>query len=235
LRSSPAAACGIFKNIHLPGCGERAPHNIFHNVVINQAQGPSMRFRAFIAFIVFIFIGSLYAQDQPAPVALPVPDIEVVNQNGRHVRFNSQVVEGRIAIVTGFFTSCSSMCPITQEKLSQVARLLGPRLGKDVVIVSVSVDAENDTPARMKDWAEKFHTGPGWTLLSGNRAEVDTLLKSLGLFVELRQRHQSALMIGSAATGWVRISSWTPPEKLARLAESMSSAKPVASASIHRQ
>lgn len=194
-----------------------------------------MKFCAFIALIVFIFAGSLYAQDKPAPVALPVPDIEVVNQDGRHVHFNSQVVEGRIAIVTGFFTNCSSMCPFTQEKLAQVAKLLGPRMGKDVVIVSVSVDPENDTPARMKDWAEKFHTGPGWTLLSGNRPEVDTLLKSLGLFVELRQRHQSALMIGSAATGWVRISSWTPSEKLARLAESMSSANPVAKASIHRQ
>src|SRR5438270_13100119 len=105
-----------------------------------------MNFRVLIAFIVFIFAGSLYAQDKPAPVALLVPDIEVVNQNGRHVRFNTQVVDGRIAIVTGFFTSCSSMCPITQEKLSQVAKLLGPRLRKDVVIVSVSVDAENDTP-----------------------------------------------------------------------------------------
>jgi protein SCO1/2 len=193
-----------------------------------------MKFRAFVAFI-FMFAGLLYAQDQPAPVALSVPDIEVVNQDGQHVRFNSQVVDGRIAIVTGFFTTCSSMCPITQEKLAQVAKLLGARLGKDVVIVSVSVDAENDTPARMKDWAEKFHIGSGWTLLSGNRADVDTLLKSLGLYVELRQRHQSALMIGSAATGWVRISSWTPSEKLAKLAESMSSAKPVTNASVRRQ
>ena len=190
-----------------------------------------MSFRAFAAFIVFFIVaGSLYAQGQPAPVALPVPDVQLVNQDGRHVRFNTQVVEGRIAIVTGFFTQCSSMCPITQEKLSQVAKLLGPRLGKDVVIVSVSVDADHDTPARMKDWGEKFHIGPGWALLSGNRAEVDTLLKSLGLFVPLAQRHQSALMIGSAATGWVRISSWTSPEKLAGLAESMSSAKPVANA-----
>jgi len=192
-----------------------------------------MKIRAFIAFI-FIFAGSLYAQDKPAPVALSVPDIEVVNQDGEHVRFNSQVVEGRIAIVTGFFTNCSSMCPITQEKLAQVAKLLGARLGKDVVIVSVSVDPENDTPARMKEWAEKFHTGAGWTLLSGNRTDVDTLMKALGLFVELRQRHQSALMIGSAATGWVRISSWTSSEKLARLAESMLSARPVANTSIHR-
>jgi cytochrome oxidase Cu insertion factor (SCO1/SenC/PrrC family) len=191
-----------------------------------------MNFRAFVVFIVFLFAGSLYAQDQPAPVALPVPDIEVVNQNGRHVRFNSQVVEGRIAIVTGFFTTCSAMCPITQEKLSQVAKLLGSRLGKDVVIVSVSVDPQNDTPTRMKEWGEKFHIGPGWTLLSGNPAEVDTLLKSLGLSVPLPQRHQSALMIGSTATGWVRVSSWTSAEKLVKLVESMSSAKPGVNAGI---
>jgi protein SCO1 len=217
-------------------CAERAQHKIFiHQSFTNQAQVPSMKFRAFIALIICVFGCSLQGQDQPAPVALSVPDIEVVNQDGQHVRFNSQVVDGRIAIVTGFFTTCSSMCPITQEKLSHVAKLLGPRLGKDVVIVSVSVDAENDTPARMKDWAEKFHIGPGWTLLSGNRSEVDTLLKSLGLYVELRQRHQSALMIGSTATGWVRISSWTSSEKLAKLAESMSLAKPVTNASIHRQ
>jgi protein SCO1/2 len=193
-----------------------------------------MKFR-FVIFIIFIFSCLLQGQDQPAPVSLSVPDIQLVNQDGQHMRFNSQVIEGRIAIVTGFFTTCSSMCPITQEKLSQVAKLLGPRLGKDVVIVSLSVDAENDTPARMKQWAEKFHIGRGWTLLSGNRTEVDRLLKSLGLFVELRQRHQSALMIGSAATGWVRVSSWMASEKLAKLAETMSSAKPVATAGIHRQ
>jgi protein SCO1 len=194
-----------------------------------------MKFRAVIVLFISILCCSLQAQDQLVPAALAVPDIEAVNQDGQHVRFNSQVVEGRIAIVTGFFTTCSSMCPITQEKLSQVAKLLGPRLGKDVVIVSVSVDAENDTPARMKDWAERFHIGPGWTLLSGNRDEVNALLKSLGLFVELRQRHQSALMVGSAATGWVRISSWTPSEKLAKLAETMSDAKAVANAGLHRQ
>lgn len=192
-----------------------------------------MNFRVLAACIIFLFSASLPAQDQPAK--LSVPDIEVVNQDGRHVRFNSQVIDGRIAIVTGFFTTCSSMCPITQEKLSQVAKLLGSRLGKDVVIVSVSVDPQNDTPARMKDWGEKFHIGPGWTLLSGNPAEVDALLKSLGLSVPLPQRHQSALMVGSTATGWVRISSWTSAEKLAKLAESMSSVKPVASAGIHRQ
>ena len=191
-----------------------------------------MKSRKSFVLIVLVFVCSLFAQDEPQPVAAPlsVPDVQVVTQTGDHLRFNSQVVKDRIAIVTGFFTTCSSMCPITQEKLAPVARQLGPRLGKDVVIVSVSVDAETDTPARMKEWGEKFHIGPGWTLVSGNRAEVDTLLKSLGLFVPLPQRHQSALMVGSTASGWVRVSSWSSSEKLVKLVESMSSARPVANA-----
>ncbi|HEY7403119.1 MAG TPA: SCO family protein [Candidatus Angelobacter sp.] len=167
----------------------------------------------------------LRAQDHGWPVAaqVSVPDLQVVTQTGDHLRFNSEVIKGRVAIVTGFFTTCSSMCPITQENLAHVAKQLGPRLGKDVVIVSLSVDASHDTPQRMKAWGEKFHIGRGWVLAGGNKAEVDTLLKSLGLFVDIPQRHQSALMVGSEATGWVRVSSWTSPEKLIKLVDTISS------------
>ena len=165
----------------------------------------------------------LSAQDHGLPVSakVSVPDLQVVTQTGDHLHFNSELMKGRIAIVTGFFTSCTSMCPITQEALAHVARLLGKRLGKDVVIISLSVDPDHDTPERMKAWGEKFHVGHGWVLASGNKADVQALLKSLGLYVDLPQRHQSALMIGGQASGWVRVSSWTAPEKLVKLVDSM--------------
>jgi protein SCO1 len=177
--------------------------------------------------------GSLSGQDHgwPVPANVSVPDVQVVTQNGERLHFSSQLIKGRVAIVTGFFTSCTAMCPITQESLANVAKLLGPRVGKDVIIVSLSVDPETDTPARMQAWAEKFHIGPGWTLASGNKADVQALLKSLGLAVDLPQRHQSLLMIGGEASGWVRISSWTPAEKLARLVDSLTQGKSARSSS----
>lgn len=182
-----------------------------------------MKSRTSFVLILCALVCSLGAQDHGWPVAaqVSVPDVQVVTQSGEHLRFNSQIVKGRIAIVTGFFTTCSSMCPITQENLAHVARMLGPRLGRDVVIVSLSVDPDNDTPERMKAWAEKFHIGPGWVLAGGDKAEVQTLLKSLGLFVDLPQRHQSALMVGDGASGWVRVSSWTPPDKLLKLVDTI--------------
>lgn len=185
-----------------------------------------MKFRASLALIVFVLAGSLFGQDHgfPAAVALSVPDTAVVNQFGQHVRFNSDVIKGRVAIITGFFTTCTAMCPITQENLSHVVKLLGDRMGKDVVIVSVSVDANNDTPERMKAWGEKFHISPGWMLVSGSKSEIDDLLKSLGLFVEIPQRHQSAIIIGNQKAGWTRASSWASPEKIVKLIDGIESA-----------
>lgn len=180
-----------------------------------------MKLRALVRFALITFVLTLSGQQAaplpPEPVPLTVPDIDVVNQFGEHLKFNSGVVKGRIAVVAGFFTTCTAMCPITQENMARLAKLLGDRMGRDVVFVSVSVDAANDTPERMKAWGEKFHVGEGWTLASGNKAEVATLLKSLGLYVDLPQRHQSALIIGNQSSGWVRTSSWSAPEKLLKV------------------
>jgi protein SCO1 len=159
-------------------------------------------------------------------VELSVPDIQVVNQSGEHVRFNSDVVKGRVAVITSFLTNCSAFCPITQEKLAQLGKVLGDKMGREVVFISVSVDPENDTPEAMKAWGDKFHVGSGWSLVSGNKEDVEVLLKSLGLYVAIPQRHQSALLIGNQKSGWSRVSSWSTAEKLARIVEEHERAKP---------
>lgn len=180
-----------------------------------------MKTKLLAALAVLLLLAPLSAQDSvhntPAvPVHLTVPDIEVVNQAGEHVRFNSGVVRDRVAVITSFFTSCTAFCPMTQERLSRLATLLHDRMGKDVVFVSLSVDPANDTPAAMKAWGEKHKIGPGWTLVSGQTENVESLLKSLGLFVDI-QRHQSALIIGNQKQGWVRVSSWSSPARLAEV------------------
>jgi protein SCO1 len=169
----------------------------------------------------------------PATVVdLSVPDIQLVNQSGERVRFHSDVIKGRVAVITSFLTNCESFCPITQEKLAQLAKVLGDKMDRDVVFISVSVDPENDTPERMKAWAEKFHIQTGWSLVSGKKEDVEALLKSLGLYVSIPQRHQSALLIGNQKSGWSRVSSWSTAEKLARIVDEHEGAKPGSTAVI---
>ncbi len=162
------------------------------------------------------------AVPQIAPAQLSVPDTRVVNQAGKQVHFNSDVVKGRLAVVSGFFTTCTAFCPITQESLAHLETALDNRMGRDVVFVLVSVDPTNDTPERMKAWAEKFHLGLNWTLLSGNPDDVAKIMKALGLYVDRPQRHQSAMMIGNEKTGWQRVSSWSSTEKLVKIIDGLS-------------
>ncbi|HWG87807.1 MAG TPA: SCO family protein [Candidatus Acidoferrales bacterium] len=191
-----------------------------------------MKPKLFIVPAILCLLASLSAQDSVsnAPVTqikLVVPDVTVVNQSGEKLRFNSEVIGNRVAVVNSFFTSCTAFCPLTQERLSRLAKKLGDRMGKDVVFVSVSVDPQRDTPPQMKVWGEKFHIGHGWTLVSGKKDGIEGLLKSFGLYVDM-QRHQSALIIGNQRQGWVRVSSWASPARLAQVIDGIEENPPMA-------
>jgi protein SCO1 len=191
-----------------------------------------MKPKLLILLGILCLLASLSAQDSVsnAPVTkvqVTVPDVAVVNQAGEKVRFNSDVIENRVAVITSFFTSCTAFCPLTEERLSRLAKELGDRMGKDVVFVSVSVDPKRDTPQKMKAWVDKFHIGQGWTLVSGQKDEIERLLKSFGLYVDV-QRHQSALIIGNQGRGWVRVSSWASPSKLAQVVDGIEKNPPMA-------
>lgn len=197
----------------------------------SKTQTTDMKLTLFVVLAILCLLAPLSAQDSVsnAPVTkvqLTVPDVMVVNQAGEKVRFNSDVIENRVAVVTSFFTSCTAFCPLTEERLSRLAKELGDRMEKDVVFVSVSVDPKRDTPKKMKAWGEKFHIGQGWILVSGQKDDIETLLKSFGLYVGM-QRHQSALIIGNQKQGWVRVSSWASPAKLAQVIDGIEKNPPL--------
>jgi cytochrome oxidase Cu insertion factor (SCO1/SenC/PrrC family) len=190
-----------------------------------------MKLKLLVVLSILGLLLPLSAQDSiaNAPVThvkLMVPDLTVVNQSGERVRFNSDVINNRVAVISSFFTSCTAFCPLTEERLSRLAKELGDRMGRDVVFVSVSVDPKRDTPQRMKAWAEKFHIGSGWTLVSGKKEDIEMLLNSFGLYVDM-QRHQSALIIGNQKHGWVRVSSWSSPARLAQVIDGMEKNPPM--------
>jgi len=199
--------------------------------LLSSTQTTDMKPKLFIVPAILCLLASLSAQDSVsnAPVTqikLVVPDATVVNQAGEKLRFNSDVIDNRVAVVSSFFTSCTAFCPLTQERLSRLAKALGDRMGKDVVFISISVDPQRDTPQQMKTWGEKFHIGHGWALVSGKKDGIEVLLKSFGLYVDM-QRHQSALIIGNQRQGWVRVSSWASPARLSQVIDGVEKNPPM--------
>ncbi|HYL59671.1 MAG TPA: SCO family protein [Candidatus Acidoferrales bacterium] len=75
-----------------------------------------------------------------------LPDVGLVDQRG--VVFSLASLKGKLVLIDFIYTSCASTCPLLTAKMVQVAHELGPALGADVRIVSITLDPEHDTPCR---------------------------------------------------------------------------------------
>ncbi len=156
---------------------------------------------------------------------LSIPDVEVVTQDGETVRFYSDLVEGRVVAMNFVFTTCTTICPPMGAIFGQLENRLGDRAGRDVHLISVSVDPTTDTPERLAEWAARFGREPGWTLVTGEKGTVDALLKALEVFTADFSDHAPVVLLGNDAAGeWTRAYGLAPPETLAEILDRLASA-----------
>lgn len=149
---------------------------------------------------------------------LSIPDIPVVTQDGREVRFFQDLVEGKVVAMNFVFTTCTTICPPLGASFGKLQEELGEKIGRDVHLISVSVDPLTDTPERLKAWGEIFGAGPGWTLVTGDKDEVTQLLKALQVFTPDIRDHSPVVLAGNAATeAWTRAYGLAPPKELAEI------------------
>lgn len=163
-----------------------------------------------------------------AAVAAPQRDadyftnLEVVTQDGETVRFYEDLIKGKLVVISFIFTSCTDFCPINTARMTQVADALGEALGRDVFFVSISVDPENDTPEKMKTFAEAFYDEPGWTFITGTPENLRTIGYQLGNRDPVRSNHINEIILGNDRTGeWARNTPFNEPERLATIIREM--------------
>ena len=134
------------------------------------------------------------------------PNMELVTQDGVKVHFYDDVLKGKTVLINFVFTTCTSICSPMTTNLARVQKLLGDRIGRDIVMVSISVDPVTDTPAVMKAYATRFGVKPGWYFLTGNKTNVDGVLAKLGGYVDDKNQHSSVLLIGNVPKGgWRKV------------------------------
>ena len=150
-----------------------------------------------------------------APTQFEFPDVELLDQDGRKVRFYSDLVKGKVVAINFIFTTCTTICPPLGATFARVQKELG---GRDVSLISISVDPLTDTPERMKAWGEKFHAGPGWTFVTGDKQHIEELLRALGAASARPEDHTPTVLIGNDAKGqWSRAYGLAKPSTLVKL------------------
>lgn len=141
--------------------------------------------------------------------ARTIPNPTLIAQDGSPVRLR-ELLAGRVAVVSFAYTRCQGVCPATFAALRRLQAALGDRLGREVVLVTLSLDPANDTPEAWRDRAAALGARPGWWFLGGRPGDLEALRRHLG-FTDPdpavdgdRSQHSAMLAIGNDRTG-----SWT--------------------------
>ncbi len=146
----------------------------------------------------------------------------LIDQDGQEQRFYSDLIAGRTVVINPFFATCTGSCPVMHRALAAVQQALGDRLGRDVFLLSVTVDPAHDTPAKLRGYAEAFGAGPGWRFLTGAPEDVETVLRRLGQHVEQKEAHQAIFLVGNDRTGlWQKAFGLGPAERFLEVVRSV--------------
>jgi protein SCO1/2 len=198
--------------------------------------------RALIVALIALGFGqglTLAQQDNPqkpvanaeqSPAHKYFTDTLLINQNGEKMRFYADLLQGKVVIINSFFATCQGSCLPLNRNLEKVQQALGDRIGKDVYIISISVDPIVDTPPRLKEYAKKLKARPGWYFLTGDKQNVDLVLHKLGQFVPEKQDHLNIFIIGNERTGlWKKAFGLAPSDQIVKVVESVLNDKPAGS------
>ncbi|MEJ8837426.1 SCO family protein [Ramlibacter sp. AN1133] len=147
-------------------------------------------------------------------------DADLTNQDGRKLRFYSDVLKGRTVVLSVGYTSCTEACPLITRQLVQAREELGDTFGKKVFFVMLTSDPARDTPQALKAFAHKQGADvAGWTFLTGRTEDVHMILKRLGAFPEDVGDHSTALYIMDVdAKRMRRLLANLPPKAIAEAA-----------------
>lgn len=152
----------------------------------------------------------------PRTRPLVVPDVDVLTQDGKPVKFYTDLLKGKTVFITFIFTSCRQTCPFVGRNLQKLQEELGNRLGKDVSLVTVSTDPVVDTPGVIKKWSDQFNRREGWTVVTGEEAKINNLLQKMtGFTRQTEGQHTSLLIMYDGVSGaWTTTSSVIIPAAL---------------------
>jgi protein SCO1/2 len=164
---------------------------------------------------------------EPARSAdVDLKDLMLIDQEGREVRFVSDVIGDRIVVMDFVYTTCTTVCPVLSALFGQLQERLGEHLGDDVALVSVSVDPTRDTPQRLKAYAARHQAKPGWIWLTGPKTMMDEVLDGLGAYTPNFENHPSMVLVGDGRSGeWSRLFGFPSPDRLMEQVDAFQSAR----------
>jgi protein SCO1/2 len=134
-----------------------------------------------------------------------MPDVTLITQEGKRVRFKDVLMSDKPVIVDFIFCTCSTICPVLSASFINLQGRLGAD-SQSVHLVSISIDPENDTPRVMKEYLKRYRGKPGWDFLTGSLKDIVRVRRAFNSYVENKMSHQPLMFIRRPKDGvWIRL------------------------------
>jgi protein SCO1/2 len=148
------------------------------------------------------------------PATYQVPRVTLVRDDGKSVALADELDDGRPVVLSFIYKSCTTICPLTSMTLADLQQRLGA--GRDKVhLVSISIDPEQDTPARLREYARKFGAGPEWNHYTGTVASSVAVQTAFGVYAGDKMSHRPVTLLRTGpANRWVRIDGFASSEQM---------------------
>ncbi len=109
--------------------------------------------------------------------------VGLVDQHGK--KLDTDALSGHVMLFNFIFTGCDSACPVQTQVLAQVLQALPTDVRKQTRFISVSIDPGNDTPQKLKHFADRMQADlDGWQFVTGDVLQLQDIARRLHLLDE---------------------------------------------------
>jgi protein SCO1/2 len=134
-----------------------------------------------------------------------IPQLDLSDMDNNKVSL-PEALGGEGPVMLNFiFTTCTTICPVLSATFSQVQRELGTE-AKNVRMVSVTIDPEQDTPEQLKKYATRFKAKSDWLFLTGELTDIIATQKAFDAYRGDKMNHEPLTFLRQNPNGqWIRL------------------------------
>ncbi|MGH8553086.1 MAG: SCO family protein, partial [Methylococcales bacterium] len=133
-----------------------------------------------------------------------IPDLMMVDMSGTEISLRLLLSYEGPVLLQFIFTTCPAICPVMSQIFSAAQEKFGPDLDR-IRMVSISIDPEQDTPARLREYARRFKARPQWIFLTGSLDDIFVVEKAFDVYRGNKMRHEPITFLRASPEEWVRI------------------------------
>ncbi|MEA2601095.1 MAG: hypothetical protein QOF89_2087 [Acidobacteriota bacterium] len=168
--------------------------------------------RPLLLLLAFLLTGAAGPRYVRSVARYTPPEVTLTDATGARMPLSVALNRPGPVVLQFIFTTCPSVCPALSATLAAARE----ELGDEVSLVSISIDPEYDTPARLREYSQRFKAGPQWRFLTGSRDDVAAVQKAFDAYRPNKMQHEPLTFLRRApGEPWVRLAGPLTPSELA--------------------